>query len=304
MDKILVLLSTYNGEKYLREQLDSILAQTGVEITILVRDDGSTDGTTDILNKYHHKFPDKIIVNLADNIGCTGSFFALMKLASEKYNDYDYYAFSDQDDVWLPEKMSEAARSLDTLNNSIKLYYCSPKLVDQDLNPLKSTPIHAKSTLEESIILQPCIGCSMVFSKGLLNKASIIDPEKVDIHDTWTYRVCLALGGEIACDPTPHILYRQHGTNAIGGRQGYKRKWERRIKKFFNSERFRSGQTRLILHTYGSEVPKRERKVLSDLSNYHNSLKKKLKIIFNKDYSTNYRMHNLMFRMAILFGKI
>lgn len=304
MNRILVMLSTYNGEKYLHEQLDSLLAQTGVDITILIRDDGSTDNTGNILQAYSQQYADKIIVDLADNIGCNGSFFALMKLAAEKYADYDYFAFSDQDDVWLSDKMYASAEALDAVDNGIKLYYCSPQLVDEKLTPIKACPLISRITLEEAFILQPCIGCSMVFSKEVLKKASIIDPAKVNIHDAWVYKVCLALGGEVIYDPTPHILYRQHSSNAIGRTQGFKKKWKRRFKLFFDSECIRSGQAKLLLTTYGLEIPQKEKAVLSIIANYHNSLKKKGEIIFNENYSSHYWLHNLMFKIAIICGKL
>lgn len=304
MSKILVLLSTYNGEKYICEQLDSLIEQTGVDVTILVRDDGSSDNTPDYLIKYQSKFPDKIIVDLAENRGCTASFMALMKLAVEKYGDYDYYAFSDQDDVWLPDKLQTAASALNKVKNHFKLYYCSPQLVDSHLNPIESAPLISKRTLEEAFILQPCIGCSMVFSKELLKEAAIIDPSKIDIHDAWTYKVALALGGDIIFDSTPHILYRQHSSNVIGRSQGFRRKWERRLKNFFSTYRFRSGQAQLILTTYAGKIPESKRKILSTIGNYHNSSLQKLKIIFSGKYSSNYRIYNIMFNTAILFGKI
>lgn len=304
MKRVLVLLSTYNGEKYLSEQLDSIITQESVDLTVLVRDDGSTDNTPQILDNYQNKFPDKIIVEFSSNIGCTASFLSLMKLAARKYRDYDYYAFADQDDVWLPDKLKAAAMSLDSIENNIKLYYCIPKLVNQDLIPLKSVNIQARHTLGETMILQPCIGCSMVFSKDLLTKASIIDPLKVDIHDAWTYRVCLALGGKIICDTTHHILYRQHLSNVIGGSQGFLKKWKRRFKRYFRNNRIRSSQARLILNTYRHDIPQKELSVLTTVSNYHDSLKKKMDIILDKNFSSNQPFHNLMFKTAILFGKI
>lgn len=304
MKKTLVLLSTYNGMQYLHEQLDSLIAQKDVDLTILVRDDGSSDGTQELLETYRQRFPDKIIINIADNIGCTGSFFALMKLAAEKYTDFDYYAFSDQDDVWLPDKLSAAVKALDSIKNNIRLYYCCPKLVDENLNPIEARPLVAKSTLEEAFILQPCIGCSMVFSKDLLKKAAIANPLKVNIHDAWTYKVCLSLGGKVVYDSTPYILYRQHSSNVIGRTQGFKKKWKRRLDYFYSSKRIKSGQALLILNTYKSEIPERENHVLLNISSYHDSFKKKMDIIFNKRYTSNYRLHNLMFKFAILFGKI
>lgn len=304
MKRILVLLSTFNGAKFLCDQLDSLFAQENVDLTILVRDDGSTDGTNELLMKYYKLFPDKIIVRRAHNIGCTGSFFTLMKTAAKEYPDFDYYAFSDQDDVWLPDKLEAAAHSLDTIKNPIKLYYCCPQLVNQKLAKIQAAPLLAKNTLEEAFILQPAIGSSMMFSKELLKKTSIVDPVKVNIHDAWIYKVCLALGGMVVYDPIPHILYRQHSSNVTGRTQGLKKKWKRRFKLFFDSTRIRSRQAKLILNTYQSEIPEREKAVLTVLSNYHKSLNKKVKIIFNKNYSSYYRLHNLMFKVAILFGKL
>lgn len=301
----MVLLSTYNGEKYLCEQLDSLIAQKNVDLKILVRDDGSSDNTREILEKYYNAYPDKIIINFAENIGCTGSFFALMKLAVKKYGDYEYFAFSDQDDVWLPDKLYSAALALDAIDGITKLYYCSHTLVDETLTPIKSTPVVAKGTLEESFILQPCIGCTMVFSKDLLVKASNVDSLKINIHDAWVYKLCLSLSGNVIHDSTPHILYRQHTSNTIGGAQGFTKKWKRRINDYFlNSKHNRSNQARLILQSFQSEIPTSKKSTLSDMSNYHRSIRKKLKIIFDKDYSSYYRLHNIMFKICILFGKI
>lgn len=304
MEKILLMLSTFNGEKYLSEQLDSILVQNGVDITILIRDDGSTDHTVSILQKYKRKFPDKIIVNLADNIGCSGSFLALMKLAANEYRDFDYYAFSDQDDIWMPDKLEVATTALDTSDDNIKLYYCRPLLVNHDLTPLKSMPKIAKGTLKESFIIQPCIGCSMVFSKELLEKAAMGNPDRIPIHDAWVYKVCLALGGKLISDPTPHILYRQHSSNTVGGVQGFRKKWKRRLAAFIDPNRKRSQQAQLLLHYYLPYLPENEKSILTDISRYRQSFKTKIKIISDKDYSSSHRLHNLMFRVAVLFGKI
>ena len=102
-------MSTYNGEKYLREQIDSILNQDYPEISLLIRDDGSTDGTVDILKEYAQKYRD-IDYYVGENLGVQNSFFDLMKRADKRAY---YYAFADQDDVWLPGKIKRAIELLE-----------------------------------------------------------------------------------------------------------------------------------------------------------------------------------------------
>ena len=127
MYKVAVLMSTYNGEKYLREQIDSILAQEGVDVTLYIRDDGSSDSTIEIINEYLTK-TNRIKFYIGENIGVGNSF---MQLVYDCPEDYDYYAFSDQDDIWLTEKMQVAVDSLKEYSNPF--LYCSNQiLVDKN----------------------------------------------------------------------------------------------------------------------------------------------------------------------------
>ena len=119
MKIVCVLLSTYNGEKYLKEQLDSVLNQKDITLNFLVRDDGSTDSTIDILKQYEKEGKIKLIVG--KNIGYKKSFYELAKLAPLS----DYYAFCDQDDVWDDDKLITAVNMLERENNSIPLLYFS-----------------------------------------------------------------------------------------------------------------------------------------------------------------------------------
>ena len=129
MKKVLVLLSTYNGEKYLREQLDSVLSQEGVDVSLLIRDDGSKDGTLNILKEYSVK--DNVNYYEGVNCGPSESFHDLMRHAK----GYDYYAFCDQDDVWNNDKLITAVRLLEEKKQDLPLLYCSNlNVVDEHLN--------------------------------------------------------------------------------------------------------------------------------------------------------------------------
>ena len=128
--RILVLVSTYNGERYLSQQLDSILNQKGVNVSVLVRDDGSSDNTIRILEDYE-KRNQNLHYYQGTNVGPIMSFFDLLNQAK----GYEYYAFCDQDDVWDDDKLSSAILLLDKEPDSLPVLYCSNlKVVDENLN--------------------------------------------------------------------------------------------------------------------------------------------------------------------------
>lgn len=143
LDKIQILMSTYNGERYLKEQLDSILEQDckdkGIECTLLVRDDGSKDGTQKILEEYAKKYSTQIEWYQGENKGVIQSFFELLQRADDTAS---YYAFADQDDFWMPDKISSGISSIQKLEQKEDsrpyLYCCKPMPVNEKLEELDS----------------------------------------------------------------------------------------------------------------------------------------------------------------------
>ena len=129
MEKVAVLMSTYNGEQFLREQLDSILDQENVDLNLYVRDDGSNDHTIDILSEYADKHSNVHFYRGDKNLGACGSF---LELLSKEY-DADYFALADQDDIWDKDKISVAIEKLKTLPaDKPALYHSNLRIVDQD----------------------------------------------------------------------------------------------------------------------------------------------------------------------------
>lgn len=236
MVKVLVLLSTYNGEKYLHEQLNSLLNQKGVEVTVMVRDDGSKDRTVEIIEEYQQKTKQFILLR-GDNCGSCNSFFKLMKEGCKYRDEYDYFAFCDQDDVWLDDKLEAAVKILD--NNVVEsipgLYMSAYQMVDADLNRIETPVRIPKLSLPAAFASNCATGCTMVFNSELLAAASIAcNTKDVIMHDYWVYLVCLAKGGFVYYDSVPHILYRQHGNNVIGGiGDSFLKRWMVRMKKLF-----------------------------------------------------------------------
>ena len=200
-------MSTYNGEQFLKEQMDSLLRQTYDNLEILIRDDGSKDGTGKILKEYEEKYAN-VHVYLEENVGVTKSFFELLKKS-----DADYIAFSDQDDVWLEEKVEKAVEKIKNLSEPA--LYCSNKDIIVDNNHRKLIP-----GFENAVVECICTGCTSMVNRALAEKIKEHIPENAIIHDWWCYLVASYLG-TVIYDDNAYILYRQHGGNVIGASKGF-----------------------------------------------------------------------------------
>ncbi|MCP5269163.1 MAG: glycosyltransferase family 2 protein [Zoogloeaceae bacterium] len=209
-------MSTYNGELFIGDQVRSILMQLPENGRLLVRDDGSDDSTVSQIEAFGDS---RISVLRGENIGFARSFlWLLMKVPA----DIDMVMFSDQDDVWLPDKISRAWSSLMPFNDRPALYCSAQTLVDASLRPMQITPPWPRGpsfsgALSENIVT----GCTAALNQkalGLLQCAGI--PKGVHFHDWWLYLVVSAFG-TVVVDDQPSLLYRQHGKNLIGHGFGY-----------------------------------------------------------------------------------
>lgn len=305
--KVAIMMATYNGEKYLQEQINSILNQNYEDIHLIVRDDGSTDSTRSIL----HKYSDRITIIEGENIGCKACFLEVAKYASKHFDSYKYFAFSDQDDLWLEDKIQAAISRLEKIDQDTKpmLYICRPKLVDeklQELDPLLlSKHKNERSfsyTLEEAFMLGTCAGCTMVFNRKLLDLFIKATSNVMYLHDDWIYKVCFACGGILVVDNDAHILYRQHGNNVLGGNQSLYAAWKRRFKTF-KEGRVRSSKAQSILDIYSEDITEHAQKVLYDIANYSHSIKSKLRLLFSQRFRTHSIKFNILFIIAVIFNR-
>lgn len=298
---IYVLMSTYNGEHFLRQQLDSILQQEGVEVHILVRDDGSTDQTLAILAEY--RATGKLDYYSGQNLRSARSFMQLLYDAPEA----DYYAFCDQDDYWVPDKLKVAVDSIkDVGAEQPALYFCQTRLADATLQPLPSVIISPRLTFGEALMYKFIGGCTMVMSRGLVCKMREYHPAYLPMHDVWVYLVAQAIGARIVFDKTPHILYRQHGNNVLG--QGDKLvEWKRKFQRFIHpDDAFANLRYRMAveLHKgYGAQLPRENSALLQRFLAGKTSLRTRLSMIADARFRCPVRLTNMLFWLSLLDNK-
>jgi len=207
-----VLLSTYNGARYLKPQLDSLLAQDYPDVIIQVRDDGSSDSTLAILDSYAARYP-AIRVMRGTNIGVARSFLTLLAEADPTCN---YFAFCDQDDVWLPDKISVAVGNLTPAGHDTPtLYFSRVEYVDNVLRHLRMSPAPRRPGFGNALVENCAPGCTMLFNQATRQLILSRLPSSVFVHDSWTYLVVSAFGRLVFHD-VARIKYRQHAANVFG----------------------------------------------------------------------------------------
>ena len=228
--KVAVLLSTYNGEKYVAEQIHSILTQTYKNLVLVVRDDGSSDKTIKIVKEFADKY-DNIRLVEGKNMGFIKSFFELLK-----YEQADYYAYADQDDIWLPEKISLAVKSLDQLPASMpNMAFSNSDYYNVDMELIKEGEKNKTYSFTNS--LYECVSQGMTMVINQTAKDLILDfvPEKVFFHDWWTYMICSGIGN-VAYDNVTTVKYRRDGKNATAEGEGFFKVLSWRLKNLFGKD--------------------------------------------------------------------
>ena len=232
MPRIGVLLSVFNGEAYLPAQLDSILAQDYQNLIIILRDDGSTDASREIVSRYIASHSPRMVLMPDDGrrLGACGSFAALMEFALTQKPllglSPAYLAFSDQDDVWDPDHLSTGMSAMLEQESRV----ASPVLVHSDLRVVDAHLVELAPSLIAYQGLQPwrmnfgrvlvanaVTGCTMLINESLARLALPIPPQAI-MHDWWI-AVMARLQGETRFLPRATVSYRQHGANALGARQ-------------------------------------------------------------------------------------
>lgn len=300
---IQILMSTYNGEKYIRTQLNSILEQEYQDFDLLIRDDGSTDHTCEIIKEYAENYPN-ITWYAGENLGVQKSFFDLILKANlEK----DYYAFADQDDKWLPGKISRAVSILEKYPKDVPVLYCSDKtIVNDKLEPLKVTVsrVMKQATFGNALVQDMCTGCTAVMSKSLLKIIRYKIPDYVIMHDWWFYLTATCFG-EVFYDTESYILYRQHGNNTSGAMVNKKELFQYRLKQLCSRRGQIYRQAEAFQKVFNENmIPKPNRKLLTLLLKSKQKQKYRLVAAANPLIFRQKFFDNIVLKVILLTGKL
>lgn len=308
-DKVLVLMSTYNGEKYVNEQLESILNQSIRDVDILIRDDGSRDKTIQIISKWMDKFPERIKLEAKENKGVVESFFELVKLASL---DYDYYFFSDQDDYWDKKKIEKAIERIKSFNKNKNIGYCSNlNLVDKNLKFMgKKYTKELIPSLRNCFIENIVTGCTYGANRTLFVKLKEDirkignNIKKIPMHDYHFYFLT-TLYGKLVYDENSYIGYRQHGNNVVGMEKNKIKFTIQRIKRVFKrkSNDKRIEYLRFIKQNYQNELPILEKNFLLNLLENYNCIFKRLSFILKNEFVRQSKIESYLSKITYLLKK-
>lgn len=293
---ILVLMSTYNGEKYLPKLLDSVLSQNEVNVSILVRDDGSTDNTINILEEYK-KF-NNIRYYKGDNIGYAKSFWNLLT----NCDDYDFYAFCDQDDIWLPNKLINAIYNIEKniKNRNEPILYTSNVIpVNNNMDILNDKFFKCKNVLNPYESLQKSIlpGCTFVFNyyaKEILKKYQ----GYMESHDWAAYTIITTLG-KVIYDKNSYIYYRIHENNTIGTSNSKIADFNLKVKRFFKkSDNTRSRFAKDFYNCYKDLINYEYKKSIKNLGYYRDNILCKMRLLLDKNFK------GIIFKIYIILNRV
>lgn len=299
-------MATYNGEKFLAQQIESIQKQTFKEWNLLIRDDGSSDKTCDIIRNFTAKDSRIRFINENEhhNLGVIKSFFTLVN-----YEVADFYFFSDQDDVWLPEKLSVSLEAAQHKASDVPLLvYTDLKVVNQELNILQDSMIraqshHANTTLLPELTENTVTGGTMMINHALAEKW--FTPNDILMHD-WFLALLAASLGEIIYLDLPTQLYRQHDNNVLGARtmdkrfkilrEGPKSIFTRYWKLIHDSQK----QASLIVDKYGDIMTANDLELIKCFIKIDKQpFMTRLRWLWKYGYSKNQFKHQVVFKWLI-----
>ncbi len=302
MTSVCILLSTYNGEKYIEEQLQSIFSQSFWQnCTLFVRDDGSKDGTVEILRKYEAK--GKLKLTCGENIGYAQSFLTLLKNAQ----GFDYYSFCDQDDFWLETKIERAVTLLEKENKDKPLLYFSDcYYCDKDLQITSKRKLnHTDFSFEKSLFDCWALGFTFLINKKMFDLLAKGDLSKVVSHDHYIEMAAILFGKTIY-DDTPTAKYRRHQESVSISANNFIKLYLKRFSRFLSNEGFKynNDSYKTLLLTYGETLSSYEKHLLQVLISEKRTFSDIMFFCLNKSKYRNSTIEDFFIRILFLFGKL
>jgi glycosyltransferase involved in cell wall biosynthesis len=213
---VAIIMTTYNGADFIEEQIESILKQRNVNVHLYISDDNSTDSTLNIINDYRQKYSENFqgLFNVQFKSPCKN----FLNLVNKINDSYDYYAFSDQDDVWYPDKLEHAINIIDQGHD---LYCGRTEIVNSKLTSFGHSPLFSfPPSFQNAIVQSIAGGNTMVFNKKIFTLLKNNSQVDVQSHDWWTYILATFTGHKVYYDRNSKVLYRQHNHNYNGSNLG------------------------------------------------------------------------------------
>lgn len=302
MNTITVIISTYNGEKYIKRQIESILRQKDVLVTCFIRDDGSRDHTVEIIKELQKKH-NNIILQEGENIGWEKSFLYALKASPQS----DYYAFSDQDDIWFKNKLINGINHFEGLSMKKPImYHCNKITVDEQLKPLPHQIKRLSQPLnrQNAIVQEYAQGCSIIINNTARNLVLQYIPQNKIAHDFWVGMICY-LFGEVIYDSESQFYHISHGTNT-SGEGNIKKSWLSRLKKYFSNANVYYAPAKELLDCpiYNSLLNNKDKDFINKLISYKHNIWAKLSLLFSYKFRRASLLGTLSLKTAILFNKL
>lgn len=294
--KVLILLSSYNGGEKIRKQIDSILSQINVDVNILVRDDGSTDDTKEILRDIEIR-EQRVKVLFEKNIGWKRSFLELVYSCS---TEYDYFGFSDQDDIWFEDKVFSLIDLMESDEDVlVKMGHCNSQSVDEKLNERaeqeyrRPYPLNYKSAIANEFFQ----GCGMLWNKKAMELIRVYKPKNVDLaHDYWVGLICFLFGKVYFLREAKFYHIRYDNNSSEDGNV-----WKGRIKRFkllANGKQAYMNPSSDLIQGYSSFL---DDEILCFLKRYSNmSFRDKLVLFLDPEFRRNSIISTVAFKIWLL----
>lgn len=302
MYNVIVVMSVYNGANRIEKQLDSIFAQIGVNVSIYIRDDNSSDNTLNVIEKYSLMYPDrKIMIEHGENIGYAKSFWN----ALNKCECADYYAFSDQDDVWFVDKLKKCIDAMECDDKYLpKLSYCrmircneTLEKLDEQVDVIPPEKLTKKLTLTQTYNY----GAATVINNKARDLICRCLPNVYDIpHDLWTGMLCYWFGKVYFVNEALYYWIRYDNSVTSAGTKKTGRQY--RIRQFLNGKSY-TNVAKDLLSNYNDLLSNKDRVFLEKIVNYKHCLSDRLFLVLDKDFRRVNRSGTLLLKIDILLGK-
>ncbi|HGK4756987.1 TPA: glycosyltransferase [Enterobacter cloacae] len=305
--KIAVLLSTYNGMNYIREQLASLydLYVDDCSIDIHIRDDGSSDETVKLIKDFMVNKPN-IFLYEESNIGVINSFLSLVK----KIDGYDFYAFCDQDDHWEPLKLMAGIVKMRQVSLSLPMIYCTAyDYVDSQLSYIGRF-VSASDFSISNLLIENCApGCTMLFNSSLrdrFNNINIPEIEKRVVMHDWLFLLLAAYYGQIIYDRNSYLQYRQHANNVIGKKSGVVSIIKSKVKQFKREierpQHLLYSQIELLSEITADDPSSEMHRLSYSFINSQDTFFSRLKYICKSEIKRVKKLDDIIFKVLYIFG--